>query len=76
MALPDDLSPDRDLTEEHPRRSIHGNHLLALPHGVERLAEHEADAVRDVLAQRCQALYEGEQIGLSLTARHPGRDER
>jgi hypothetical protein len=29
-----------------------------------------------VLAQRCQALYEGEQIGLSLTARHPGRDER
>ena len=42
MALPDDLSPDRDLTEEHPRRSVHGYHLLAVPHGVERLAEHEA----------------------------------
>ncbi len=44
MALPDDLSPDRDLTEEHPRRSVHGYHLLALPHGVERLAEREAGA--------------------------------
>lgn len=35
MALPDDLSPDRDPEEEHPRRYVHGYHLLVLLHGFE-----------------------------------------
>jgi len=29
-ALPDDLSPDRDPEQEHPRRYVHGYHLLVL----------------------------------------------
>src|SRR5579863_2331050 len=34
MALPDDLSPDRDSRGEHPRRFVHGYHLLVVLHGL------------------------------------------
>lgn len=35
MALPDDLPSGRDPEEEHPRRYVHGYHLLVLSHGFE-----------------------------------------
>jgi hypothetical protein len=39
MALPDDLSPDRDPRGEHPcRYCVHGYHLLVLLHGLRKLA--------------------------------------
>jgi len=37
-ALPDDLSSDRDPEEEHPRRYVHGYHLLVLSPGSGRVA--------------------------------------
>ena len=33
MALPDDLSSDRESHLEHPCHNVHGYHLLQLPHG-------------------------------------------
>jgi hypothetical protein len=37
MALPDDLSPDRDPRGEHPCRfCVHGYHLLVLLHGLRK----------------------------------------
>jgi hypothetical protein len=38
MALPDDLSPDRDPGGEHPCRYVHGYHLLVLSHGIRNVA--------------------------------------
>lgn len=38
MALPDDLSPDRDSRKEHPCRCVHGYHLLGHVHGLQTVA--------------------------------------
>jgi hypothetical protein len=84
MALPDDLPPDRDSKEEHPRRFVHGYHLLDLSHGLDDATQRTAvtqrldTAVRRVIDGRlCSRSIQNKRLtGTNRRCRTSGSSHR